>query len=129
MTTLSGREVLRLLADGASLDEFECRHTSKAEEWRDLQSFFVGVFTSGEFEFRRRPITMTVTLTVPVPLRVEPKEGAAIWLTDKEGKAIRWKWIGDKSDKYMLAAGDLYATEAEAQARADAMKKAFGGGE
>ena len=81
------------------------------------------------------PIKRTITLTVngrewvlPEPLRVKPAHDEVVWILSIESWPTRWIWYDCEAQNAALAAGQLYATEADVQAWAEFDKWCRGGG-
>ena len=76
--------------------------------------------TDTHWEWRIKPATITYTVTVPEPMRVMPKDGEMYWTIFCHG-ADKAKWISVASDKERFATGNIWDTEAKAQAAFDAL--------
>ena len=79
----------------------------------------------------KRNITLTVNgreWVLPEPLRVKPAHDEAVWILSIESRPTKWIWYDCEAQNAALAAGQLYATEADAQAWADFDKWCRGGG-
>ena len=67
----------------------------------------------------KRYIGLTVNgrmWVLPEPFRGEPAYNTPAWLTDTAGKAHPWSWRDAPAQRRALEQGQLYATEADAQA-------------
>ena len=81
--------------------------------------------------FHKRYIGLTVNgreWVLPEPLRGESAYNTPAWFTDTAGKAHPWSWRDAPAQRRALGQGQLYATEADAQAWADFDKWCRGGG-
>lgn len=81
------------------------------------------------------PVKRTITLTVngrewvlPEPLRKTPDDGTTYWSVGWTGLPWEGIWADDHREIRALEQGNLYATEADAQAWAEFDKWCRGGG-
>ena len=117
-------EILRAIADGVPLSEFEVRH-SFTEHWIDPTSCeFVSV--PANWHVRRKQRTHVVNgFTVPAPLDKELSSGDFYFMPSLTERylSIRESWGGQEADKRWLERGLCFATEEAAIANAKAMLK------
>ena len=79
----------------------------------------------------KRYIGLTVNgraWVLPEPLRVKPAHDEVVWILSIESWPTRWIWYDCEAQNAALAAGQLYATEADVQAWAEFDKWCRGGG-
>ena len=81
MTTMTGREVLRAIADGADPSEFEYPIAGDCDTlWRGVS---VIALRDSPAQYRRKPKTRTINgFTVPAPETVATDVGAWYYLAD-----------------------------------------------
>ena len=78
----------------------------------------------------KRYIGLTVNgraWVLPEPLRVKPAHDEVVWILSIESWPTRWIWYDCEAQNAALAAGQLYATEADVQAWAEFDKWCRGG--
>lgn len=122
--TLTGREVLRLIADGVGIEEFEhCPHNE--EQWAQLNKY-TPVFSISEarVQFRRKPQTRIINgFTVPAPETKAPPHKSEYFLLD----IFTGEWVEDMTwddtepDHRWLQRGLVFLDKDAAIANAKAM--------
>ena len=116
-------EILRAIADGVPLSEFE----TKAPDglWGEI-SYANFVITPHEWAVRRKPRTHVVNgFTVPAPMDKAPEFGDMYFIPDVADEIFYAKvqWQKDSQDMRWLKRGMLFATKEAAIANAKAMLK------
>lgn len=121
---MTGKEVLRAIADGAHPSEFEYL-TEEFPEWNTALSLSVGFLFWGQYEFRRKPRTRVVNgFTVPAPIQEMPKECELVWRADpsiREWSRESWLWVDSEGVPDNVQRGLLFSTKEAAIANAKAM--------
>jgi hypothetical protein len=77
-------------------------------------------FTRDDIEWRIKPATITYTVTVEPPMRVMPNVGDRYFGFTGYG-VYEDRWDNDAIDKDIFALGNIWDTEAKAQAAFDAL--------
>lgn len=119
-------EVLRAIADGVPLSEFEFRHIAwKDGEWSDnsltaLNHFMINDAHRGNYEFRRKPQYIMVNgFKVPKPL---DKDGVElVWVPSLMSEDLTAVWKLQSSRELAIERGIAHATKEAAIAHAKAM--------
>ncbi len=122
--TLTGREVLRLIADGVSIEEFEWCHGGI---WQHMNGMSVDVSwlqKGAAAQFRRKPQTRVINgFTVPAPETKAPPHKSEYFLSDIFGDA--WvedmTWDDTEPDHRWLRRGLVFLDKDAAIANAKAM--------
>lgn len=122
---MTGKEVLRAIADGADPSEFECSY--KQETWKQFQPDNWSIWDAlySEYHtFRRKPRTRVVNgFTVPAPIQEMPKMGDMYFWAITEETA--WfgihEWRNDEGDNLWFSRGLLFSNKEAAIANAKAM--------
>lgn len=125
---LTGRDVLRWLANGADISEFEIEvfETRDSLNWQTMSEMHALVtFLSRAYKFRRKPRTITVTIKVPEPMREEPPEGTYYYPITSFGVAT-FSWLAEEKYRGSLKSGLAWDTKEKAQAAFDALSAALG---
>lgn len=126
--TMTGREVLRALADGVSLEDIEYTFPDRAGVWSPMN---VGPWhihfvlqQQQDVKFRRKGKTRTINgFTVPAPEVKAPSMDSTYYVPDPYTSA--WGddmvWDDQVFDRLCLARGLVFLTKADAIANAKAM--------
>ena len=124
--TMTGREVLRAIADGASIYEFEYRRHSDSEWQPPRHDWYAEELGKCLGEFRRKSRTINIRgFDVPAPEpadRLIPNGGVyfvpipstSLWMGDR-------LWCNDSVDNRMLKRGLVYLNQDDAVRVAKAM--------
>ena len=122
---MKGKEVLRAIADGADVCEFEVLFDGRLR-WEPLwTSVTVSTLMDTQIEFRRNPRTRVVNgFTVPAPIQETPEESDELWVPAISSKT----WAGcilyasrAEYDELCYSRGLLFTTKEAAIANAKAM--------
>ena len=126
-------EILRAIADGVPLSEFEGRIVNKDPDCFDLpfeevgKVLLLGMFTdTNMIEVRRKQRTHVVNgFTVPAPMDKEPSTGDFYFTPNPyvEDYCTKNTWADFKCEKLWLKRGLCFATKEAAIANAKAMLK------
>lgn len=122
---MTGKEVLRAIADGADMYDFEYR--TKDEEWERFQPHDWTLFEIAKchaYEYRRKPRTRVVNgFTVPAPIQEMPSNMNEYFIAtvDAEEWFDEVSWDDSKCDRRWLSRGLLFSTKEAAIANAKAM--------
>jgi hypothetical protein len=120
-------EILRAIADGEPLENFEVHYTHWHEtDWRCSRWWASWVFHPEAWQVRRKQKTIMVNgFVVPEPVREQPKDGAEYWTPTLQDAnyASGWTWLkaGDAFDNNALKRGLIHLTKEAAVAHAKAM--------
>ena len=121
---MTGKEVLRAIADGADVSEFEV-FSVVADSWQKIGSDYVQlVMFTGELQFRRKPRTRVVNgFTVPAPIDKPLCDAATYFLAKplSEDWFDEYEWNGSYIDRIWFSRGLLFSTKEAAIANAKAM--------
>ncbi len=127
--TLTGREVLRLIGEGAEPEAFQM-HDGSEDNWSVLDRRLLGCLLNPHCMVRRKPKpprTRVVNgFTVPAPEVDAPKTGDAYWLAHppNKGWACEGVWYqtdATYSSDTWLSRGLVFLTREAAVANAKAM--------
>jgi len=126
-------EILRAIADGVPLSEFEGRIVNKDPDCFDLpfeevgKVLLLGMFTdTNMIEVRRKPRTHVVNgFTVPAPMDKEPSMNDDYFTPffQNDSFAQKFGWFDDCEDRNFFKRGLCFATKEAAIANAKAMLK------
>lgn len=119
-------ELLRAVADGESLDGWECK-TKQNGCWVGLGIYDASLIVRSPdlFAVRRKQKMLSINgHEFPEPMRDAPKVGQTYWL---ENMAFKFVWSGDDSDKRWLSLGLCHSTREAAEAHRRAIILASGG--
>lgn len=115
--------ILQALGEGKTVQVME----GKTPAWYDKAALAVLDYIRGGTpveQFRIAPSTVTLTYDIPKPMMERPRDGSDYWAPNAEGRTLRGTWNDDGLDESRFLNG-IYATEADAQAAADAHKAAM----
>ena len=127
MTPHPHAEVLRAIADGVPLSEFEATVIGHAIYWNQLDEsggFSDWIFHPDLWAVRRKPQHIMVNgFKVPKPLDVTPKRDDDYYgpSFDNNGFFESYSWADDSVDNRMFARKVIHATKEAAIAHAKAM--------
>jgi len=117
--------VLRAIADGEPISDFECVNRSwKGEEWEPATEYSGWVFFPGFWQVRRKQKTIKVNgFDVPEPLREPLKDNVNYCIPDPKMEDLfdYQTWTGHKLDMVWLSRGLIHLTKENAIAHAKAM--------
>lgn len=124
--TMTGREVLRAIADGADPSEFEIIGSSGQAMPFDPTSATVAGMAAAQLVYRRKPRTINIRgFDVPAP---EPADrlipvGVEFYVPDVASETLytRMKWVQSGIDIVLLRRGLVYFNRDDAIAAAKAM--------
>ena len=124
MNTMTGKEVLRAIADGADPSEFEWFNA--LSEWVVVKPdiWKLADFGYPKNQFRRKPRTRVVNgFTVPAPIQEMPENDSFVFSIDLEEQNFvsKWNWYNVPKARLMLSRGLLFSTKEAAIANAKAM--------
>ena len=121
---MTGKEVLRAIADGADPSAFEI-YAEVSMLWLPLASVHTLGFILGPTKFRRKPRTQVVNgFTVPAPIQEMPERGDFLWWINLGYKdwCFGAAFARDcESDQQYYLRGLLFTTKEAAIANAKAM--------
>ena len=121
---MTGKEVLRAIADGADVSEFEVAD-SIPTEWEVLwDEVSVKTLLDSGLTYRRKPRTRVVNgFTVPAPIAFLPIQDEPVFManTYATGWVSESHWSNNASDSIWLDRGLLFSTKEAAIANAKAM--------
>lgn len=125
MQTMTGKEVLRAIADGADPSEFEW-FSNGHNYWKqfDGHQWTILSLKNCKAEFRRKPRTRVVNgFTVPAPIRQMPENNTEYWMADPSWGQWCFCFVFDSHPEkhYAYERGLLFDTEKAAIANAKAM--------
>ena len=118
-------EVLRAIADGVPLSEFEVYHNAwRQDEWQPIIDW-LGSFLRGEMkQIRRKPQHIMVNgFKVPKPLDVAPNDDAEYFIVALLDDDMHdcFRWYGTDKERRWLDRKVIHATKEAAIAHAKAM--------
>ena len=130
--TLTGKQVLALLAQD-DVPEIESGHAT-VEDWctAPLHTLTVEWMRTTNCRFRikpKPPRRLSVTLangevvSWPEPVREALKDGEEYYLVFYSGEVEDLDWHSDRTDKGILAFGNVHLTREAAQEHADALRR------
>lgn len=122
MITMSGREVLLALGNGASPSDYQWRNTP-AQPWVDVNyEMSLNLMLSDSIAFRATPIALN-GFEVPPPLRESPDIDEPIFIADptQDSFVIAANWDNSITDSMWLERGLVYRRRDDAVAAAKAM--------
>lgn len=125
-------EFLRALADGESIDGWECRHkTWTSFDFFGAQSPRIGAVHNDPDNWqvrRKRKMIRIGTVDVPEPMRVAPPVGAEYWLASSAtAEAVNQIWQDYALDVRRLKQGVCHLTKEAAEAHRRALILVSGG--
>lgn len=121
---ITGRDVLRLLADGVSIDDFEYRSSEESLWQKGFGHWSAEMLRVSNLQFRRKPKTRVINgFTVPEPVREQPQHGQDIFVASgvNEEWYFKDRWTGLASDHACLQRGLIFWRPEYAIATAKAM--------
>ena len=119
---MTGKEVLRAIADGADVSEFEVAD-SIPTEWEVLwDEVSVKTLLDSGLTYRRKPRTRVVNgFTVPAPIQEMPKNGDRLFYIHLFYSDWCFEACFSRSDEIYYSRGLLFSTKEAAIANAKAM--------
>jgi len=117
-------EIFDAAARGEDIDELcQVRHHS-SQHWDRPSGFMSMLYLSApDWEYRRKRQTILINgLECPMPLRVKPGEGTVYWTINHE-----YSWADDSLDNEVFSAGLCFATEEDAAAASQVLRKVLMG--
>jgi hypothetical protein len=115
--------LLRALADGESLDEFEAR-TEHVLDWRSVAELISSViYHPSQWEVRRKPRTININgIEVPEPCRVPPKHSQTYYLASWTDETVsETSWRGFECEQRWFKRGLIHMTAEAAETHAKAL--------
>ena len=116
--------VLRAIADGVPMDEFETKSNMCVDDWSSIASRAHWVIYPDEYEVRRKPQHIIVNgFKVPKPLGREPSLDDVFFYVSFDSNDLYKKdtWTDHAIDRRVLERGIAHATKKAAIAHAKAM--------
>lgn len=113
-------DLLRAIADGRQMQ------IKRPSEWRDCDAStaLAGLASVAPHHIRIKPDTVIVNgVECPAPMTEAPEGSYWIPIIDSDSASDEFWWRADHSDLLWLERGLCFATEADAQAVAEAMLK------
>ena len=112
--------VLREIADGAPLSDFECKIGSM-EDWESAENFSGYVIFPEKYQVRRKQKMHRIgEHTFPAPMTEAPRDGSAYYVAGFQ-RCDRFTWVGHSIDLQLLAFGICHATKEAAEAHNKAL--------
>ena len=122
---MTGKEVLRAIADGALPEEFEWQDDLADKQWCPFISSYWDIYelAKTQAQFRRKLPTRIVNgFTVPAPIQEMPAANSYyLAMPDVLAWFKSYEWYGYEFDKRFLSRGLLFSTKEAAIANAKAM--------
>lgn len=120
---MTGKEVLRAIADGADPSEFEV-FGEVSGSWFPVSSILTLGVMLGPGQFRRKPRTRVVNgFTVPAPIDKPPANMSTYFLATPETEQWfdEYEWDESHADRLWIGRNLLFSTKEAAIANAKAM--------
>jgi hypothetical protein len=115
--------VLRAIADGAAISDFEVYREHHTLEWENASEWF-WMLSPSDWQVRRKQKTIKVNgFDVPEPVRHSLEYDTSYFSVSVSnvGFSTKFQWENDPLDKLWLSRGLIHLTEENAIAHAKAM--------